>query len=128
MVIVVGFLQYSFYFVYGKKTLKSPACGCLEGISMVPLCWDGTWTDRAALFLCSRKESDCTYDMQLGEDGERRGGGREEKGTVAYCYGSRVTSKHDRNFGKLLLTYQDSWMSNFSPMHCILQLCHSVTS
>lgn len=42
---------------------------------------------------------------------------------MAYC-SARVTSKHDRKFVKLLLSYQESWMSSFPHIHLILQPSH----
>lgn len=47
-----------------------------------------------ALFLCSNSS---IYDIQLGDDGVRRGGGRDKKVSIAYFCG-RVISEHDRKF------------------------------
>lgn len=57
-----------------------------------------------ALFLCCNSS---IYDMQLGEHGVRRHGGRDKKRSMSYFCG-RVISKHNRKFVKLLLSYQDN--------------------
>lgn len=103
-IVVDCFFRSTDFILYMARKLKSPACGGLEGSTMVPLCWDGIWTGRTTLLLCYSKENGNIYDMKLGENRDRRGGERKEKRSEAYFCSSRVISKHDRKFGKLLLT------------------------